>query len=79
MAVVYIDVDDEITSVAARIRRLPDARVALVVPPGSRIATSRINFRLLAREAAGSARAIAIVTPDVLWEDDSDDRTELHP
>lgn len=64
MAVVYIDVDDEITSVAARIRRLPDARVAVVVPPGSRIATSRINFRLLAREAAGSSRSLAIVTPD---------------
>ncbi len=65
MAVVYIDVDDEITSVAARLRRLPDTRVALVVPPGSRVATSRINFRLLAREAAGSGRALAIVTPDV--------------
>ena len=65
MAIVYIDVDDEITSVAARIRRLPDTHIALVVPPGSRIATSRINFRLLAREAAGSARGLAIVTPDV--------------
>jgi hypothetical protein len=64
MAVVYIDVDDEITTVAARLRRLPDARVALVVPPGSRVATSRINFRLLAREAAGNARSLAIVTPD---------------
>lgn len=64
MAIVYIDVDDEITSVAARIRRLPDAHVTLVVPPGSRIATSRINFRLLAREAAGSARALTVVTPD---------------
>ncbi len=64
MAIVYIDVDDEITSVTARIRRIPDGRIALVVPPGSRIATSRINFRLLAREAAGESRELAIVTPD---------------
>ena len=49
--VFYLDVDDEITSAAARIRSSEDPRVGLVVPPGSRIATSRINFRLLAREA----------------------------
>jgi len=64
MAVIYLDVDDEITSVAARVRRIPDARIALVVPAGSRIGTSRINFRLLAREGAGHSRALAIVTPD---------------
>lgn len=65
MAVIYLDVDDEITSVAARVRRIPDARIALVIPAGSRIGTSRINFRLLAREGAGHSRSLAIVTPDV--------------
>jgi hypothetical protein len=34
------------------------------VPPGSRIATSRINFRLLAREAVERNRALSIVSPD---------------
>jgi hypothetical protein len=63
--VFYLDVDDEITSAAARIRTSQDPRVGLVVPPGSRIATSRINFRLLAREALERNRALSIVSTDV--------------
>ena len=63
-AVLYLDVDDEITTAAARIRSADATRVALVVPPGSRIATSRINFRLLAREAIERNRRLSIVAPD---------------
>ena len=50
--IVYLDVDDEITSAASRIRNSPGTKVALVVPYGSRIATSRMNFRLLSRDEA---------------------------
>ncbi len=64
MATFYLDIDDEITSAAARIRSSPDVDVALVLPAGSRIATSRINFRLLAREAGGRSRRLAIVAPE---------------
>ncbi len=63
-SVFYLDVDDEITSAAARIRTSEDPRVGLVVPAGSRIATSRINFRLLAREALERNRALSIVSTD---------------
>src|SRR3954451_19972191 len=49
---------------AARIRAAADSRVALVVPFGSRVATSRINFRLLAREAMVNGRRLDIVAPD---------------
>ncbi|MEX2010639.1 MAG: baseplate J/gp47 family protein [Chloroflexota bacterium] len=63
-AIVYLDVDDEITSAAARIRSGTEGRVALVVPPGSRLATSRINFRLLAREAQTRDRRLSIVAGD---------------
>ncbi len=62
--IVYLDVDDEITSAAARIRTADSPRVAIVVPPGSRVSTSRINFRLLAREALASGRQLSIVAPD---------------
>ncbi len=62
--IIYLDVDDEITSAAARIRSADAPRVALVVPPGSRVSTSRINFRLLAREALESGRQLSIVAPD---------------
>ena len=64
MAIYYIDVDDEITSAAARIRDSSDTRIALVIQGGSRLATSRINFRLLAREARHRGRRLAIIAAD---------------
>lgn len=63
-AVVYLETDDEITSAAARIRAAGENRVTLVVPYGSRLATSRINFRLLAREAVVRNHRLAIVAGD---------------
>ena len=64
MAIYYIDLDDEITSAAARIRDSADTRIALVVQGGSRVATSRINFRLLAGEARHRGRRLAIIASD---------------
>ena len=64
MAIYYLDIDDEITSAAARIRDSSDTRVALVLTHGARVATSRINFRLLAREAGKRKKRLAIVTAD---------------
>ena len=63
-AIVYLDIDDEITSAASRIRGVSERRLALVLPAGSRVSTSRINFRLLAREATSHGRVLAIVTPE---------------
>jgi hypothetical protein len=63
-AVLYLDADDEITSAAARIRATEAERIAVVLPYGSRLATSRINFRLLAREATERGKAIEIVAAD---------------
>ncbi|MBA2253634.1 MAG: hypothetical protein H0W07_00785, partial [Chloroflexi bacterium] len=51
MTVCYFDLDDEITNAVSRVRVAHDALVTLVLPSGSRIATSRINFLILAREA----------------------------
>ena len=61
---IYLDVDDEITSAAARIRLAAADRVALVLPYGSRLATSRINFRLLAREAVERGKQIEVICAD---------------
>jgi hypothetical protein len=62
--VLYLDVDDEITSAAARIRATAGTRVAVVLPHGSRVATSRINFRLLARDAMTNGKRLSIVASD---------------
>src|SRR6478735_4310678 len=61
---VYLDVDDEITSAAARIRGSEATKVVLVIPYGSRISTSRMNFRLLSREASVNNRRLSIVASD---------------
>src|SRR6266550_793440 len=65
--IVYLDVDDEITSAASRIRSAAGTKVALVIPYGSRIATSRINFRLLSREALVSNRRLSVIAGDPAW------------
>ena len=62
--ILYLDVDDEITTAAARIRGAADKTVAIVLPAGSRLATSRINFRLLAREGLERNRVLSIVAAD---------------
>ncbi len=64
MPILYLDVDDEITTAVSRMRTAAAGDVAIVLQAGSRIATSRINFRLLAREAQEHGRTLAIVTPD---------------
>ncbi len=58
MTVCYLDVDDEITDAVAGLRTTGDGRFILVLPPGSRVATSRINFRLLSRE--GQEREVVV-------------------
>jgi len=62
--IIYLEVDDEITSAAARIRASDAARIAVVLPYGSRVATSRINFRLLSRDALTHDKRLSIVTGD---------------
>lgn len=59
MAICYLEIDDEITTAIGRIRAVTDGEAVIVVPPGSRIATSRINFKLLARE--GHERRLNLV------------------
>lgn len=62
MDVRYLDADDEITVAIGRLRGSEDRQVVLVLQPGSRVATSRINFRLLAREAASREVTLGIVS-----------------
>lgn len=62
--VIYLDTDDEITSAAARIRAVEGRRVAVVLPYGSRVATSRINFRLLGRDALTHEKRLSIIAAD---------------
>lgn len=64
MAICYLEADDEITGAVARLRAIEDSGVVLMVPYGSRIGTSRINFKLLAREAAGRDMTLVAVSDE---------------
>ena len=62
--IIYLEVDDEITSAATRIRTSEASRLAVALPYGSRVATSRINFRLLSRDALTHEKQLSIVSGD---------------
>jgi hypothetical protein len=57
----YLEPDDEITSVVRRLRGADVGRVVLVAPGRSRATSSVVALRLLARAAADSGRSVALV------------------
>jgi hypothetical protein len=57
----YLEPDDEITSVIRRLRGADVGRVVLVAPGRSRATSSVVALRLLARAAAESGRSVALV------------------
>ncbi|TMB58186.1 MAG: hypothetical protein E6J47_00515 [Chloroflexi bacterium] len=57
----YLEPDDEITSVVRRLRGADAGRVILVAPGRSRATSSVVALRLLARTAAEAGRSVALV------------------
>jgi hypothetical protein len=57
----YLEPDDEITSVIRRLRGADGGRVVLVAPGRSRATSSVVALRLLARAAAETGRSVALV------------------
>lgn len=62
--ILYLEPDEEITSVIDKLKGLDGARVALVLPKNAQLASSVVNLKLLAREADRQGKTIAIVTQD---------------
>jgi hypothetical protein len=60
-AVLYLEPDDEIPSVARRLREADATRVVLVAPGRTKATSSAIGLRLLARHAADAGREISLV------------------
>src|SRR5438445_8095305 len=57
----YLEPDDEITSVVRRLRGADAARVVLLAPGRSRATSSVVALRLLSRAAAEAGRSVALV------------------
>ncbi len=62
--IIYLEPDEEITSVIDKMNQAKSNRLALVVPREATILQSVVNLKLLAREAANSGKEIALVTGD---------------
>ncbi|MDQ2934611.1 MAG: hypothetical protein M3R49_06465 [Chloroflexota bacterium] len=57
----YLEADDEITTVVRRLRESDGENVVLVAPGRARALTSSVALRLLARTAADEGRSVALV------------------
>lgn len=62
--VLYIEIDDEITSVAEKLRETAQEEVTLVIPKGAVLMQSVVNLRLLKRISSKLSKKIAIVAAD---------------
>lgn len=62
----YIDADEEITSVIDKLRKTRSEEVIIIVPKAALILQSIVNLKLLKKEAEKSGRQIMVVTQDEL-------------
>ena len=62
--ILYLEADEEITSVIDKLNDLPGHSVALVLPKHAQLTSSVVNLRLLLAEAKKRKKTIAIVTQD---------------
>lgn len=62
--VIYIEIDDEVTSVYDRLQSIPAKEVYIVVPKRSALLQSVVNLRILRRKADDLGKTIALITND---------------
>lgn len=62
--IIYIDIDEEITSVVEKIRNAKEKRLILVFPKRANILQSIVNLKLLKRQSEEHKKEVVIVTLD---------------
>ncbi|MCX6809548.1 MAG: baseplate J/gp47 family protein [Candidatus Berkelbacteria bacterium] len=62
--ILYLEADEEITSVVDKLKGLETKSVGLVAPKGSTIVQSLVSLKLLKKEAKALGKEIAIITSD---------------
>jgi hypothetical protein len=62
--ILYLESDEEITSIIDRIKGTEEGSIILVVPRGATLIQSMINLKLLKREVGRLRKTVAIVTTD---------------
>ena len=62
--IIYLEPDEEITSVIDKIKKAPSTNLGLVIPRDATLLQSVVNLRLLSREANSLGKKISVVTSD---------------
>ncbi|RWZ78958.1 MAG: hypothetical protein EOT04_02590 [Candidatus Chaera renei] len=62
--VIYIDVEDDITSIIAKVKQAGSKIVALVPPRRSGVLQSAVNLKLLRRAAVAADKHVVLITSD---------------
>src|SRR3954462_894172 len=62
--VIYIDVDDEITSIIDKVENAKEKVVALVLPKRATMLQSIVNMRLLKRSADAAEKNVVLITAE---------------
>lgn len=62
--IIYLEPDEDITGVIARVKETESKAVSLVVPRGGTIAQSIVNLKLLKREIEKLGKTVSLVTKD---------------
>jgi len=60
----YIETDEEITSIVDRLKKTKEERIALVVPAGANLLSSVVNLKLLKQKASDLGKEVSVVTTD---------------
>ncbi len=61
---IYIDIDDEITSIIEKVRSSPQKIVALVLPKRAAVLQSIVNMKLLKRSADETKKRVVLITSE---------------
>ncbi len=64
--VIYLEADEEITSVIDRVKNVSEGKIALVLPKRANLLQSIVNLKLLKRQIDGLGKEVSIVTTDKL-------------
>ncbi len=61
---IYLEVDEEVTSVIEKIKKSKKPNIVLVLPRNAVLGQSVVNLKLVYKEAIASAKEVALVTTD---------------
>lgn len=62
MKPIYLEPDEEITSIIDRLSKIEESKIAVVVPKNSTMFQSLVNLKLLARQAQKLGKEVAIIS-----------------